>query len=220
MFGGAFRLRVRPEDGLVRQIKLMEQWFKVQQPLMWRILYFHPQTSICGGFCCRPCWLRLPLPFSSGSNTRKSTTIQVWTPDHPTLHPDAANSVVMYATDANPCLSSNRNHRYRNREVSVTLIPFDWFKNALLTTKPRTPPTSLQRLLPEPARKHQRWRDAPWGEVFGCRRKWWVIATSHLHLFCDQVSPPTDFWIRLFGSGEVNGLLISHCDAQARGLHS
>lgn len=187
---------------------------------MWRILYFHPQTSVCCGFCCQPCWLRVLLPFSSGSNTRKSTTIQVWTPDHPTLHQDAANSVVMHATDANPSLSSNRNHWYRNREVSVTLIPLDWFKNALLTTKPCTPPTSPQRLLPEPARKHQRWRDAPWGEVFGCRRKWWVIAASHLHLFCDQVSPPTNFWIRLFGSGEVNGLLISHCDAQAWGLLS
>lgn len=142
MFGGAFRLRVHPEDGLVWQIKLVEQWFMVQQPFMWRILYFHPQTSVCGGLRFRPCWLRLPLPFSSGPNTRKSMTIQVWTPDHPTLHPDAANSVVMYATDANPCLSSNRNHWYWHREVSVTLIPFDWFKNGLLTTKPCTPPTS------------------------------------------------------------------------------
>lgn len=36
--------------------------------------------------------------------------------------------------------------------------------------------TLPQRLLPEPAWKHQRWRDAPRREVLRCRWKWWVVS--------------------------------------------
>lgn len=44
-----------------------------------------------------------------------------------------------------------------------------------------------QRLLPEPAWKHQRWRDAPRGKVFGRRWKWWAISIAICPGF-------TDFW--------------------------